>query len=76
MPDQLQQRQLLTTEQAAEFLNRPVRTLEDWRYRGGGPPFVKMGRAVRYRPSDLEEWVDTRTVESTSEADLSGGEAA
>jgi excisionase family DNA binding protein len=64
--------QLLTTEQAASFLNRPQRTLEDWRYTGSGPPFVKMGRAVRYRASDLLEWVDDRVVESTTEADVDG----
>jgi len=68
--------QLLTTEQAAGFLNRPARTLEDWRYTGGGPPYVKMGRAVRYRASDLLEWVDDRVVQSTTESDVDGGEAA
>ena len=67
---------LLTTKQAANFLNRPQRTLEDWRYTGDGPPYVKMGRAVRYRASDLLQWVDERVVESTTEADVDGGEAA
>ena len=57
---------LLTTQQAADFLGRPTRTLEDLRYRGGGPPFVKMGRAVRYRKKALLEWVLEREVDSTS----------
>lgn len=49
---------LLTTEQAASLLGVTRRTLEDWRYRGAGPVFVKVGsRATRYRPADLEVFV-------------------
>ena len=49
---------LLTTEQAAACLGTTRRTLEAWRYEGGGPVFVKLGgRLVRYRPSDLEAFV-------------------
>jgi len=66
-------RQLLTTKQAADYLNRPIRTLEDWRYRGFGPPFIKMGRAVRYDPGDLRQWIEERKVESTTEADCGEG---
>ena len=54
--------QLLTTEQAATYLGTTRRTLEAWRLPGGsggrpGPVFVKVGRLVRYRPSDLEAFV-------------------
>lgn len=50
--------QLLTTDQAANLLGVTRRTLEDWRYRGAGPVFVKVGRrATRYRPTDLEAFV-------------------
>lgn len=54
--------QLLTTEQAATYLSTTKRTLEAWRLTGGsggrpGPVFVKVGRLVRYRPSDLEAFV-------------------
>lgn len=45
---------LLDTSDAAEVLGISPRTLEDWRWRGGGPPFFKLGRRmVRYRPEDL-----------------------
>lgn len=64
--DQLDDDRLLTTEQAADHLGRAARTLEDLRWRGGGPPFVKMGRTVRYRMSALKEWVLEREIESTS----------
>jgi excisionase family DNA binding protein len=45
-----------------------VRTLERKRCDGTGPRFVRVGRAVRYRESDLAEWLASRTVASTSEA--------
>ncbi|MEZ5697409.1 MAG: helix-turn-helix domain-containing protein [Sphingomonadaceae bacterium] len=49
---------LLTTEEAAACLGTTKRTLEAWRYAGGGPVFVKLGgRLVRYRPRDLENFV-------------------
>ena len=48
---------LLTTDDAAEILVVPRRTLERWRYLGGGPPFIRLPKCVRYRPEDLEAWV-------------------
>ena len=58
---------LLTTRAAAELLCLDQRTLERFRVAGTGPKFVKMGKCIRYRPSDLEAWLATRTVASTSE---------
>jgi len=56
----------LNETQAAELLGVSVRTLQAWRVRGGGPVFVKLGRSVRYRPDDLESWISSRRVASTS----------
>lgn len=53
-------KRFLTTKEASEYLGLQPVTLECWRSRGGGPPFVKMGRAVRYRSEDLDAWVDSR----------------
>jgi excisionase family DNA binding protein len=51
--------QLLTTAEAATYLNLSRRTLEGWRAKLIGPPFVKpTGGAVRYREEDLEKWVN------------------
>jgi predicted DNA-binding transcriptional regulator AlpA len=44
-----------------------VSTLQKKRVSGGGPPFVKLGRSVRYRPSDVAAYVDKRVVSSTSQ---------
>lgn len=59
--------QLMTTAQAAEVLGVSRRFLEISRHRGDGPEYVKVGSAVRYRPSALESWIEQRTVSSTSE---------
>jgi len=61
------QRRLLTQREAASALRLSERTLERLRLQGGGPPFVKANRSVRYRECDLEKWIETRVVSSTSE---------
>jgi excisionase family DNA binding protein len=57
---------LLTTEEAASALGLSRRTLEDWRLRGCGPRFVRLGGAVRYRPSELSRFVLRGEADSTS----------
>lgn len=60
---------LLTTAQAATCLGTTKRTLEAWRYEGGGPVFVKLGgRLVRYRQSDLAAFIDEGTRLNTGGA--------
>jgi len=58
---------LLTQPEAARLLGLSERTLERLRVAGGGPLYVKAGRAVRYRESDLEAWIAARVVSSTSQ---------
>ncbi|MRR56378.1 MAG: DNA-binding protein [Deltaproteobacteria bacterium] len=58
----------LKTEAAAEFLQVKPTTLEQWRWNGKGPRFIKMGRAVRYRKTDLEKFTEERSFTSTTEA--------
>lgn len=54
---------LRTPEQAAEFLVVEVQTLAVWRStRRYDLPFTKIGRAVRYKQSDLDRFVESRTV--------------
>ena len=60
--------EFLNRKQAAEFLNLKKCTLEAWAIRGGGPAFVKFGRAVRYRISDLEKYIQEQTRQNTIEA--------
>jgi excisionase family DNA binding protein len=58
----MSERELLTTEQAAEYLQLSPKQLVQWRYFGRGPRFLKAGRAVRYRLSDLDAWLDAHAV--------------
>lgn len=58
----------LNTGGAAAYLGLSESTLEKARVYGNGPRYVKLGRAVRYRAADLEAWLASRTVTSTSEA--------
>jgi predicted DNA-binding transcriptional regulator AlpA len=55
--------ELLTPEQVAEMLQVHPGTLENWRVKGEGPPFVKLGgkrrSPVRYRRKDVEDWIYT-----------------
>lgn len=42
-------------------------TWDKKRLTGDGPRFIKIGRAVRYRLSDVEAWLAAHAVSSTSE---------
>jgi excisionase family DNA binding protein len=50
---------LMTAEELADYLAVPLATLYAWRYRGDGPPAVKVGRHLRYRVEDVESWLAT-----------------
>lgn len=58
----------LKTPAAAEYLGISVSFLEKRRVYGDGPRFLKLGRSVAYRISDLDAWAEARTHNSTSEA--------
>lgn len=57
-----QDRDLLDEKTTAEFLGVEPGTLSVWRSTGRyAVPFVKVGHLVRYRRSDLEIWLESRT---------------
>ena len=58
----------MRTPEAAAYLNVQSSTLEQWRWNGRGPRFSKLGRAVRYRQSDLDEFLNARVFSNTTEA--------
>lgn len=58
---------LLRTHEAAKYLSLGIPTLEKLRVYGGGPNFVRLGRSVRYRPADLDAWLESRIYSSTSD---------
>jgi excisionase family DNA binding protein len=59
---------LLTDHQVAELTGRSRKTLQKDRVRGGGVPFIRFGRSVRYRLSDVQAWIGSqRSFTSTSD---------
>lgn len=49
---------LVTIAELAEYLGVPVKTIYEWRQTGRGPIGVRIGRHVKFRLSDVKEWVD------------------
>ncbi|WFE71219.1 helix-turn-helix domain-containing protein [Halomonas sp. M1] len=58
---------LLNTAEAANLLGLKKNTLEIWRWRGCGPAYKKIGNSVRYSDSDLLDYIESQTRNSTSE---------
>ncbi len=50
--------QLLTIEQVAELTQVSARTLRRLHERGKVPPAVRVGRALRWRESDIRKWIE------------------
>lgn len=60
--------------EAAENLGLSARTLQNYRVRGGGPTYIKLGlRAVRYRLRDLDEFIETHVRNNTSQHMIESG---
>jgi Helix-turn-helix domain len=57
----------INQKQAAEHLGLPERSLENFRLRGGGPPFYKIGARVVYDSAELDAWLAARRRSSTSD---------
>jgi hypothetical protein len=65
---------LWTQRQTAQALLLSTRTLERWRVMGLGPKFVRAGKSIRYRLTDVVAWIDRQTVGSTSERQMEAEE--
>lgn len=60
---------LLTTRQVDELRQLRPSILANWRWRGQGPPHVRLSpRTIRYRLSGLEAFVEGRMCRSSAEA--------
>ena len=57
---------LLDQKQVARIIRMSTKFLEARRVRGGGIPYVKIGRLVRYRRADIEQWIESQLHTSTS----------
>lgn len=49
-------------KELAESLAVSISTVRRWRQAGEGPHFVRIGKSVRYRLSDVEEWLTAKAA--------------
>jgi hypothetical protein len=66
-PSSLGDLNLLTEKEAAAKLRKPVSWLQTARFRGTGPAYLKLGRAIRYDEGELIAWVKAQRRTSTSD---------
>ena len=63
---------LLSAQELAEFLHVPIATIYAWRYRRQGPPGLRVGRHLRYRSRDIEQWISRQFEVSPERTRLAG----
>lgn len=51
---------LLNEHDVARITRLSLATIRRWRLLGQGPRFRKCGSAVRYKPQDVSEWLESR----------------
>lgn len=58
---------LVSPSTLAARLGTTERSLSEWRIKGRGPRFIRVGRSVRYRPEAVDSWLLSQEHASTSE---------
>jgi len=58
------QDRLLTVPEVCDLLGLSRNTVYGWRDQATSPPFVRIGRNLRYRRSDLTRWLDEQASAS------------
>lgn len=58
---------LATPQQVAAYVHTTPEALAQKRYLGTGPKFVKLGRRVFYKWSDVHAWIDANTMQRTDD---------
>jgi len=56
---------LISAQELAEYLDVPVATVYAWRYRRQGPPGLRVGKHLRYRRIDVNEWTSGQLEDSS-----------
>jgi predicted DNA-binding transcriptional regulator AlpA len=52
--------ELLTESDVAAILQVSLASVRRWRFERHGPKYLKVGASVRYRRTDLTQWLDSR----------------
>jgi excisionase family DNA binding protein len=59
-----QEDHLWSTEELAQFLGVPLKTIYAWRHRNLGPPAYRLGKHLRFRREDVEAWLQQKRPSS------------
>jgi len=59
---------LMTTDEFCAYTRKSPKTAEADRLKGRGCPYVKIGRAVRYKADDVMRYLEQHTMTSTADA--------
>jgi predicted DNA-binding transcriptional regulator AlpA len=57
---------LRTAEDLAEMCRVPLSTVYAWRHTGNGPRALRIGKYLRYRQTDIDEWLESSAVSGTA----------
>ena len=52
----------LRAGEAADALGKSLRALQDWRKRGYGPPYIRVGETIYYERRALTAWLKSQEV--------------
>lgn len=64
--DLLERKGLLGPADLAGYLGVPLATIYRWNAAGQGPPFMRLGKHCRYRPTDVAEWLEQHAHEKAA----------
>jgi len=64
---EISMKRLLRPNEVADILGVPITTLYRWRHHQSGPRALKVGKHLRYRPEDVEEFILDRAITSNLE---------
>lgn len=59
--------EMLAPTEAAALIKSTASTLADWRFKGKGPRFYRLGKRVFYRRADLVAWAASQVVDPAEE---------
>ncbi|MEU7164992.1 helix-turn-helix domain-containing protein [Streptomyces morookaense] len=65
-PTDSSRRKLTAARELADYCGVPLATVYQWSHRGGGPRLIKVGRHLRARWEDVDQWLDAQTIDSAA----------
>ncbi|MET7431973.1 helix-turn-helix domain-containing protein [Streptomyces flaveolus] len=60
----MERQPLASSQEIADYLGIPKKTLYAWHYKGTGPKLLKVGRHLKGRWSDVDKWLNDQETEA------------